>query len=261
MKFLRVLTILTAALTAGLAVPIAHAQTTAPANATNKASNVVLVHGAWADGSSWAEVIPYLQAAGLKVTAVQNPLTSLDDSVAATRRALALQDGPTVLVAHSWGGTVISETGTDPKVTALVYVAARAPDAGEDFVALSGKFPTMPVRAGVQERDGFTNLSEEAFLKYFANGIASEKAEVLYSEQEPTAASLFSGRTTVAAWRSKPSWYAVSKLDQTISPDLERFLAARMKATTVELDAGHLSLVSHAQEITELILAAAGQGK
>ncbi len=225
-----------------------------------QARNVVLVHGAWADGSSWSEVVARLQAAGLHVTAVQNPLTSLADSVAATRRALVLQDGPTVLVAHSWGGTVISETGTDPKVTALVYVAARAPDAAEDFVALSGKFPTMPVRAGVQEHDGYTCLSEDAFLKYFANGVSREKAQVLYAEQEPTAASLFGGRTSAAAWRSKPSWYAVSKLDLTISPDLERFLAARMKATTVELDAGHLSLVSHAQEITELILAAAGRG-
>jgi pimeloyl-ACP methyl ester carboxylesterase len=235
------------------------AQASAQSAKPVSARNVVLVHGAWADGSSWSEVIARLQAAGLHVTAVQNPLTSLADSVAATRRALALQDGPTVLVAHSWAGTVISETGTDPKVTALVYVAARAPDAAEDFVALSAKFPTMPVRAGVQEHDGFTNLSEEAFLKYFANGVAREKAQVLYAEQEPTAASLFGGRTSVAAWRSKPSWYAVSKLDQAISPDLERFLAARMKATTVELDAGHLSLVSHADEITELILAAAGR--
>ena len=235
----------------------ASAQTAKPP----EARNVVLVHGAWADGSSWAEVTARLQAAGLHVTAVQNPLTSLADSVAATRRALALQDGPTVLVAHSWGGTVISETGTDPKVTALVYVAARAPDAGEDFVALSAKFPTMPVRAGVQDHDGLTTISEQAFLKYFANGVAHKKAEVLYAVQEPTAASLFAERTTVAAWRSEPSWYAVSKLDQTIAPDLERFLAARMKATTVELDAGHLSLVSHPREIADLILAAAGRGK
>ena len=196
----------------------------------------------------------------MHVTAVQNPLTSLADSAAATRRALALQDGPTVLVAHSWGGTVISETGMDPKITALVYVAARAPDAGEDFVALSGRFPTMPARAGVQERDGFTRLSEEAFLGYFANGVAQERAEVLYAEQEPTAASLFGERTTAAAWHNKPSWYAVSKLDQTISPDLERFLAKRMNATTVELPAGHLSLVSHSKEIADLILAAAGRG-
>jgi pimeloyl-ACP methyl ester carboxylesterase len=230
------------------------------AQAAVKARNVVLVHGAWADGSSWGEVIPRLQAAGLNVTAVQNPLTSLAESVAATRRALALQDGPTVLAAHSWGGTVISETGIDPKVTALVYVAARAPDADEDFVALSAKFPTMPVRAGVQENDGFTTISEEAFLKYFANGVAREKAEVLYAVQEPAAVSLFGGRTTAAAWRAKPSWYAVSKDDQTIAPDLERLLAKRMNATTVELEAGHLSLVSHPREIANLILAAAGQG-
>src|SRR3978361_483927 len=177
----------------------AQAQTAAPV----EARNVVLVHGAWADGSSWAEVIPRLQAAGLKVTAVQNPLTSLEDSVAATRRALARQDGPTVLVAHSWGGTVISQTGRDHKVPALVYVAARGPDAGEDFVALSGKFPTGAVRAGIQVNDGFTKLSEDSFLKYFANGVEPKKAEVLYAVQEPTAASIFSGRTTVAAWRSK----------------------------------------------------------
>jgi len=242
-------------LTATLRGSAAHGQPAAPV----EAPNVVLVHGAWADGSSWAEVIPCLQAAGLKVTAVQNPLTSLADSVAATRRALAQQDGPTVLAAHSWGGTVISEVGTDPKVTALVYVAARAPDAGEDFVALSGKFPTGPVRAGIQQHDGFTTISEEPFLKSFANGVVPERAKVLYAVQEPTAASLFSERTTVAAWRSKPSWYAVSKLDQTINPDLERFLAKRMNARTVELEAGHLSLVSHPKEITDLILAAAGR--
>src|SRR3989440_4539073 len=256
MKTVRTLVVVAVSiLSATLFAADASAQTSKPA----EARNVVLVHGAGADGSSWAEVIQRLQAAGLHVTAVQHPPTSLADSIAATRRALALQDGPTVLVAHSWGGTVISEAGMDPKVTALVYVAARAPDAAEDFVALSAKFPTMPVRAGVQEHDGFTYLSEEAFLKYFANGVAREKARVLYAEQEPTAASLFGGRTSVAAWRSKPSWYAVSKLDQTISPDLERFLAARMKATTVEVEAGHLSLVSHAQQITEVILAAAGR--
>jgi pimeloyl-ACP methyl ester carboxylesterase len=228
---------------------------------TAGARNVVLVHGAWADGSSWSEVIRRLQAAGLHVTAVQNPLTSLADAVAATRRALALQDGATVLVAHSWSGTVISEVGTDPKVTALVYVAARAPDAAEDFVALSGKFPTMPLRAGVQEHDGFTTIAEDAFLEFFANGVRRDQAEVLYAVQQPAAASLFGERTTAAAWRTKPSWYAVSTLDQTISPELERFLAQRMKATTVELAAGHLSLVSHPQEIAELILAAAGRTK
>jgi pimeloyl-ACP methyl ester carboxylesterase len=235
----------------------ARAQTAAPV----KARNIVLVHGAWADGSSWSEVIARLQAAGLHVTAVQNPLTSLAEAVAETRRALALQDGPTVLVGHSWSGTLVSEAGMDPNVTALVYIAARAPDAGEDFVALSGKFPTMPARAGVQDHDGYTKLSEDAFLKYFANGVERRKAEVLYAEQQPTAASLFGERTTVAAWHSKPTFYAVSKNDQTISPDLERFLATRMKATTVELDAGHLSLVSNSKQVADLILAAAGQKK
>jgi len=254
MKFLRVLTLLAGVFAAPLG--IAQAQSAPPL----KAKNVVLVHGAWADGSSWAEVIPLLQAAGLKVTAVQNPLTSLKDSVEATRRVLALQDGPTVLVAHSWGGTAISEVGTDPKVTSLVYIAARAPDANEDFVALSGKFPAGAVRAGVVEHASFTTLSEEAFLKYFANGVAPEKAKVLYAVQWPTAASIFAGRTTAAAWHSKPTWYAVSKDDQTINPDLERFLAKRMNATTVELDAGHLSLVSHPKEVANLILAGAGQG-
>jgi pimeloyl-ACP methyl ester carboxylesterase len=252
-----VLALAASVLTATVSGFEAHAQTAAPV----QARNVVLVHGAWADGSSWAEVIQRLQAAGLNVTAVQNPLTSLADSVAATRRALAQHDGPTVLVAHSWGGTVISETGTDPKVTSLVYVAARAPDADEDFVALSGKFPTGAVRAGVLEHGGFTTLSEAAFLNYFANGVPHEKAEVLYAEQQPTAASLFGGRTTAAAWHSKPTWYAVSKLDQTINPDLQRFLAKRMNATTVELEAGHLSLVSRAKEVADLILAAAGRSQ
>lgn len=223
------------------------------------AGNVVLVHGAWVDGSSWAGVIPHLQAAGLKVTAVQNPLTSLADDVTATRRVLAQQDGPTVLVGHSYGGSVISEAGGDPKVTALVYVAARAPDAGEDFTALAGKFPTMPGRAGARENDGFVTLSEDAYLKYFASDLPHDQALALYATQQPIAKTLFGERTTAAAWRSKPSWYAVSKADLMTSPDLQRFLANRIHAATVELDSGHLSLISHAKAIAGLILAAAGR--
>jgi pimeloyl-ACP methyl ester carboxylesterase len=222
--------------------------------------NVVLVHGAWADGSSWNKVIPILQAAGLHVTSVQNPLTSLADAAAAVRWTLAQQDGPTVLVGHSWSGTLVSELGTDPKVTALVYVAARAPDAGEDFVALSGKFPATPARAGIEAHDGITTLSEDAFVKYFANGLPRDEAEALYAEQQPTAASLFGERTTAAAWRDKPVYYAVSKNDMTIAPELERFVAERMNAHTIELDAGHLSLVSHPREIADLILEAARGG-
>jgi len=165
------------------------------------------------------------------------------------------------LVAHSWGGTVISDVGADPKVSALVYVAARAPDANEDFVALSGKFPTGAVRAGIQTSDGYTLLSHDAFMKYFANGVDKKKVEVLFAEQGSTAASIFAGRTKEAAWHSKPTFYAVSKDDQTINPDLERFLAKRMNATTIEVSAGHLSLVSHPREIANLILQAAGVNK
>jgi pimeloyl-ACP methyl ester carboxylesterase len=218
--------------------------------------NIVLVHGAWADGSCWSEVIPLLQAQGYNVTAVQNPLTSLADDVAATRRVLAMQDGPTVLVGHSYAGMVITEAGVDPKVTALVYLAARAPDASEDFNALAATYPTAPVRAGIQNHDGYLWLSEDAFVKHFAGDVEPARARVLYASQQPVSKTLFAGKTTVAAWRSKPSFYAVSTKDETTTPDLERFLAKRMKATTIELPSSHVSMISHPKEITALIVEA-----
>src|ERR1700741_1520545 len=179
-------------LTATLGGFEAHAQTAAPV----EARHVVLIHGAWANGSSWAEVIPYLQRAGLKVTAVQNPLTSLADDVAATRRALALQDGPTVLVGHSFAGTIISETGDDPVVSALVYVAARAPDAGEDFGALAARFAKPPASAGLVKANGYFWLSEEAFLKDFGSDLPTARARALYAVQGRGADALATGRTT-----------------------------------------------------------------
>ncbi len=222
------------------------------------ARNVVLVHGAWADGSSWSKVIPLLQAAGLRVTSVQNSLTSLAQADADVRRALAAQDGPTILVGHSWSGTVISDVGSDPKVSALVYVAARAPAAGEDFLALQQGFPNTPVRAGIVTRDGFTTLSQAAFIDYFANGVPVREAKILFAVQGPTAASLFGERTTATAWTVKPTYYAVSRNDMTIAPAFERFLAKRMHATTIELDAGHLSMVSRPRQVADLIIRAAG---
>jgi pimeloyl-ACP methyl ester carboxylesterase len=222
-----------------------------------RARNVVLVHGAYADGSSWSEVIPLLQRAGLNVTAVQNPLTSLADDVAATRRALALQDGPTVLVGHSWAGTVISEAGVDPKVSALVYVAARAPDAGEDYAALAAKFPTPPASAGLVKSNGYAQLSKESFLRDFAGDLDPVRARALYAVQGPISATLFASRTTQAAWKIKPTWYAISTQDRTTSPELEHFLAKRMNAKTIELKSSHVSLLSHPQEIADLILSAA----
>jgi pimeloyl-ACP methyl ester carboxylesterase len=218
---------------------------------------VVLVHGAYADGSSWSEVIERLQRAGLAADAVQNPLTSLADDAAHTRRILALHDEPVILAGHSFAGTVITEAGIDPRVAGLVYIAARAPDAGEDYAALAQKFPAPPANAGLVYAGGFGGLTEDAFLNDFANGVDPVRARVLYAVQGRVSESLFHERTTAAAWRSKPSWYAISRQDRTISPELQRFLANRMNATTVEIDSGHLSLISHPQEVTQLILDAA----
>lgn len=222
-----------------------------------KAKNVVLVHGLYADGSSWLDVVAHLQTAGLNATAVQNPLLSLEEDSAAVRRILAQQDGPTVLVGHSFAGTLISETGGDPIVSALVYVAARAPDAGEDFGALAAKFPKPPASAGLVKGDGYFWLNQEAFLRDFANGVDPARARALYAVQGGADA-LATAKTSKAAWRVKPSFYQVSTEDRTINPELERFLAKRMKATTIELASGHLSLVSHPREIAGLILTAAG---
>jgi pimeloyl-ACP methyl ester carboxylesterase len=226
-----------------------------------RARSVVLVHGLYADGSSWIDVIPHLQQAGLEVAAVQNPLTTLADSVAETRRVLALQPGPVVLAGHSWSGTIVSEVGADPSVSALVFIAARAPDAGEDFPALASRFPTPPASAGVVVApDGYAQLNEPTFLSDFAGGVPEERARALYAVQGRNRSTLGAERTTVAAWRDKPSWYQVSTMDRTINPDLERFLAQRMGAHTIELDTSHVSLITEPQRVASLILAAAGIG-
>jgi pimeloyl-ACP methyl ester carboxylesterase len=161
-----------------------------------------------------------------------------------------------VLAGHSFAGTVISEAGIHPAVAALVYVAARAPDAGEDYAALARKFPAPPASAGLVYADGFGALTRDAFLNDFANGVEPTAARVLYAVQAQVSDTLFGDRTTVAAWRSRPSWYAVSRQDRTISPELQRFMAERMRASTVEIDAGHLSLITHPDEVTQLIMTA-----
>ncbi len=241
---------------AGAAIPLL--QGAAAAQPTPKVRNVVLVHGLFADGSCWSEVIARLQSKGIGATAVQNPLTTLQDAVEATQRALALQQGPTVLVGHSFAGMIITEAGVDPKVSALVYVAARAPDAGEDYTALAKQFPAPPASAGIVWSNDEGQLSEEAFLRDFAGDLPAEKARVLYAVQAPFKRTLLAGKTTHAAWRSKPSWYAVSTEDRTINPDLERFMAKRMGAKTIEIKASHLSLISQPDTVTNLILEAAG---
>jgi pimeloyl-ACP methyl ester carboxylesterase len=209
--------------------------TAVAAQTAPKARNVVLVHGLFADGSSWSEVIARLQVAGLNTTAVQNPLTTLSEAVAAVQRVLARQDGPTVLVGHSFSGMIVTEAGVHPNVSALVYVAARAPDAGEDYTALAKTFPVPPASAGIVFDGDEGRLSEAAFLRDFAGDLSQEEARVLYAVQQPFHKALLTGKTTNAAWRSKPSYYAVSTEDRTINPDLERFMAKRMGAKTIEV--------------------------
>jgi pimeloyl-ACP methyl ester carboxylesterase len=249
-----------AALVAGAAASLTPARDTTAIATPTKARNVVLVHGLFADGSCWSEVIRRLQAAGLNATAVQNPLTTLPEAVASAQRVLARQDGPTVLVGHSFSGMIVTEAGIHPNVSALVYVAARAPDADEDYTALAKKFPTPPASAGIIFDGDEGRLSEEAFLRDFAGDLPEAKAKVLYAVQEPFQKALLTGRATQAAWRSKPSFYAVSTEDRTINPDLERFMAKRMSAKTIEVKASHLSLISHPEEIASLILEAAQRG-
>src|ERR1700740_1237846 len=184
--------------------------TAAAAQSAPKARNVVLVHGLFADGSSWSEVIARLQAAGLNVTSVQNPLTTLPEAVASAQRVLARQDGPTVLVGHSFSGMIVTEAGVHPNVSAVVYVAARAPDADEDYTALAKTYPTPPASAGIVFDGDEGRLTEAAFLHDFAGDVPEAKAKFLYAVQWPFHKALLTGKTTHAAWRSKPSWYAVS---------------------------------------------------
>src|SRR3979409_1461394 len=183
--------------------------TAAVAQPAPKARNVVLVHGLFADGSCWSEVIARLQAAGLNVTAVQKPLPTLPEAVASAEGVLARQDGPTVLVGHSFSGMIVTDAGVHPNVSALVYVAARAPDAGEGYTALAKTYPTPPATAGLLFDGDEGRLSEEAFLRDFAGDLPQSKAKVLYAVQEPFYKALLTGKTTNAAWRSKPSYYAV----------------------------------------------------
>ncbi|GGC75650.1 alpha/beta fold hydrolase [Chelatococcus reniformis] len=245
------------ALLAGAAASLAARSGLAATQAPTRARNVVLVHGLFADGSCWADVITRLQTRGLNVTSVQNPLTTLPDAVAAAERVLARQDGPTVLVGHSFSGMIVSQAGVHPSVSAVVYVAARAPDANEDYTELAKGYPTPPATAGIVFDGDEGRLSEAAFLRDFAGDLPEAKAKVLYAVQEPFHKTLLAGKTSAAAWRSKPSFYAVSTQDRTINPDLQRFMAKRMGATTIELASSHLSLISHPDAIAELILQAA----
>jgi pimeloyl-ACP methyl ester carboxylesterase len=221
--------------------------------------NIVLVHGAWADGSCWSTVIERLQADGYKVTAPQLPETSLADDVARVRHVLTRQSGPTVLVAHSYGGQVITSLGTDaPNVVALVYIAGFGLDEGESIGALLQQVPPTPALGDIEvDSEGFAWIPEDGFLAHFAPDIDSVKAKVMYAVQQPLHTSTFDDVMGTPAWKSLPSWYLVAQNDQVIPPDAERQFAQRMGADTIEVASGHCAMISHPEETLERIVTAA----
>jgi pimeloyl-ACP methyl ester carboxylesterase len=225
----------------------------------NGRPNIVLVHGAWADGSCWTGVIERLQDAGYSVRAPQFPLTSLADDVARLRQVLAFQDGPTVVVGHSYGGQIMTALGTDaPNVAGLVYIAAFGLDQGESLGALLSQGPVAPSLAHLfTDQRGFAWLSEDDFVGHFAADVDRRQARAMWAVQQPLAGSAFTDVMAVPAWKSLPSWYLVAKDDEAIPPDAERLFAARMGATTIEVSASHVAMVSHPAEITDLIERAA----
>jgi pimeloyl-ACP methyl ester carboxylesterase len=221
--------------------------------------NVVLVHGAWADGSSWSAVIEKLQAKGYNVTAPQFPETSTEDDVARLRHVLARQDGPTVVAGHSYGGQIMTALGTDaPNAIGLVYVAAFGIDEGESLGALLGGGPPTPALANlVVDEEGFGWLPEDDFVGHFAADLDPAQARVLYAVQQPISMSTFEYTMGKPAWKSLPTWFIVAANDEAIPADAERQFAERMRATTVEVDSGHLAMVTHPDTVVEQIEAAA----
>jgi len=226
----------------------------------NTRPNIVLVHGAWADGSSWSAVIERLQASGYHVTAPQFPMTALADDVARLRQVLDSQDGPTIVAGHSYGGQIMTALGTDaPNVAGLVYIAAFGLDEGESLGALLSQGPVTPALAHlVTDKQGFGWLSEDDFVHHFAADVDPVKAKVMYAVQQALASSAFTDVMGVPAWKSLPSWYLVAAEDQAIPPDAERLFASRMGATTIEVPSSHVAMVSHPDDVAQLIETAAG---
>ncbi len=226
---------------------------------SNIQANIVLVHGAWADGSCWSAVIESLQARGYTVTAPQFPETSLKDDVARLRQVLRRQAGPTVLVGHSYGGQIMTALGPDSAgVAALVYVAAFGLDAGESLGSLlAGGPPTAALAHLIVDEQGFAWIPEADFVEHFAAGVDPVKARVLCAVQQGLSMSTFEDVMGVPVWKSHPAWYLVAANDEAIPPDAERMFAQRMGAHIVEVAAGHLAMVSHPKSVVELIEAAA----
>lgn len=233
-------------------------QSSAQSASSAPIKNIVLVHGAWADGSSWSKVVPLLEARGFHVVCVQNPLTTFAEDVAATKRMIDAQDGPVMLVGHSYGGAVITEAGNNPKVVGLVYVAAFAPDQGESAASMGKPYGPTP---GVGElrpiADGFLVLSEKGVLEDFAPDLSSEEKMTLVATQTPTQGAALGSTISAASWRNKPTWFVIASNDRMIAPQQERDSAKKMNAKTLTLSTSHVPMLSRPKEVADFISEAA----
>jgi pimeloyl-ACP methyl ester carboxylesterase len=255
MKFSKTALVAAVALAAAVGTTASFAQTAAK-------PSVVIVHGAFADGSDWAKVIPLLQAKGVDVVAVQNPLTSLEDDVAATKRAVDAQPGKVVLVGHSWGGVVITQAGDDPKVSGLVYVAALAPDAGQAGGELGKAYPPAPGFAFIKaDASGYLRMSREGMAKHFAQDLPARTTAVMTATQGPINGKAFEQKVTTAAWKNKPSWYVVSSKDHMIQPDQQVAMARTIGAKVTTLPTSHVPQQSEPAKVAAVILAAVDAAK
>ena len=226
-------------------------------NANTEKPTIIFVHGIWADGSSFAYQIGALQAKGYQVISVQNPIISLADDVAATQRAIDQVKGKVLLVGHSWGGFVITQAGNDPKVIGMVYLAAYGPDLGESLLAVSANGPKTELTKYLAPTNGFVYISEAGVKSVFANDLSPKQQALVYATQTPAFHTVFEDKSGTPAWKNKPSWYVLAKNDKTIAPDLQRFMAKRMNAKTIEIESSHVVMISHAKEVLNVIEAAA----
>lgn len=225
----------------------------------NQKPTIIFVHGLWADGSCWNNVIATLQAEGYKVVSAQNPTTSLVDDVDAVKKALDRTEGPVILVGHSWGGFVITEAGTDKRVVGLIYVAGFAPDANETAVDLLSKAAPNDLGKYFQVNNGFITLTQTGIKKAFAADLTEKQQLQLYATQTPAAQSVFGAKNSVPAWKEKSSWYIVAKNDQAINPDLERLMAKRINAVTVETLSSHVVMLAQPNVVVKIIKEAAAK--
>ncbi|NYF87958.1 alpha/beta hydrolase [Tunturiibacter empetritectus] len=253
-----------AVLAAGLAASTAGSSAVAQTSAPEPVKNVVLVHGAWVDGSSWSKVIPLLEAKGLHVVSVQIPLTSLADDVAATNRALALIDAPVILVGHSYGGVVITQAGSDPKVKGLVYIAAFAPDAGESVFSLAKSSPVQPPALAqiVPDSTGFTKISKQGIDEDFAEELSTTDKAVLFATQVPASApNALGAPVTEVAWKAKPSWTLITLNDRVLPFQAQQAMAQRSGAHVTSVGSSHLVILAHPKDVAEVIERAANGTK